>query len=87
LHSSVPNTSGVTRFSIDFRTVHIDDVNNKGGAVNQDSESTGTTLRDFLRVADLERLPNESIAPYDPEPVAGDDLVYTPTSVPQAATG
>jgi hypothetical protein len=40
-----------------------------------------------LRVADLERLPNESIAPYDPEPVAGDDLVYTPTSVPQAATG
>lgn len=87
LHSSVPNTSGVTRFSIDFRTVHIDDVNNKGGAVNRDSESTGTTLRDFLRVADLERLPNESIAPYDPEPVAGDDLVYTPTSVPQAATG
>ena len=26
MHSSVPNTSGVTRFSIDFRTVHLDDV-------------------------------------------------------------
>jgi hypothetical protein len=26
LHSTVPNTSGVTRFSIDFRTVHFDDV-------------------------------------------------------------
>jgi len=86
LHSSVPNTSGVTRFSIDFRTVHIDDVNNKGGAINQDSESTGTTLRDFLRVADLERLPDESIAPYDPESVAGDDLVYKLASVSQAAT-
>ena len=23
MHSSVPNTSGVTRFSIDFRTVHL----------------------------------------------------------------
>ena len=26
LHSTVPNTSSVTRFSIDFRTVHLDDV-------------------------------------------------------------
>ena len=26
LHSTVPNTSNVTRFSIDFRTVHVDDV-------------------------------------------------------------
>ena len=26
LHSTVPNTSGRTRFSIDFRTVNIDDV-------------------------------------------------------------
>ena len=26
LHSTVPNTSRVTRYSIDFRTVHLDDV-------------------------------------------------------------
>jgi hypothetical protein len=26
LHSTVPNTTGVTRFSIDFRTAHVDDV-------------------------------------------------------------
>src|SRR6202165_358486 len=25
MHSSVPNTSGVTRFSIDFRTIHVND--------------------------------------------------------------
>jgi hypothetical protein len=86
LHSSVPNTSGVTRFSIDFRTVHIDDVNDRAGAVNRDSASTGTTLRDFLRVADLERLPNASIALYDSEPVTGDDLVYAPASISQSAT-
>ena len=26
LHASIPNTSGMTRYSIDFRTVHVDDV-------------------------------------------------------------
>ena len=26
LHSTVPNTSGYTRYSIDFRTVNLDDV-------------------------------------------------------------
>lgn len=87
LHSSVPNTSGVTRFSIDFRTVHIDDVNNKGGAINRDAECTGTNLRDFLRVADLERVPEASIASYDLEPVAGADLVYIPANLPREATG
>jgi hypothetical protein len=87
LHSSIPNTSGVTRFSIDFRTVHIDDVNGKGGAINVDSESTGTSLRDFLRVSDLEKLPDESVALYDEEPVAGDRLVYKPAAVPETATG
>jgi Phytanoyl-CoA dioxygenase (PhyH) len=87
LHSSIPNTSGVTRFSIDFRTVHIDDVNGKGGAINVDSESTGTSLRDFLRVSDLERLPDESVALYDQEPVAGDRLVYKPATIPQTADG
>src|SRR6476619_1347348 len=32
MHSSVPNTSGKTRFSIDFRVVHLDDVKEKKGA-------------------------------------------------------
>jgi len=31
LHSTVPNTSGKTRFSIDFRTVNIDDVASQRG--------------------------------------------------------
>jgi hypothetical protein len=61
LHSTVPNTSGKTRFSIDFRTVNIDDVKSRREAPNFDSACTGTTLRDFLRVEDLERMP-ESVA-------------------------
>jgi hypothetical protein len=71
MHSTVPNTSGETRFSIDFRTVHIDDVISKGGAPNIDSACTGTSLGDFLRASDLARIPNEWIAAYD-TPLAAD---------------
>ena len=31
MHSTVPNTSGKTRFSIDFRLVHLDDVRERAG--------------------------------------------------------
>ncbi len=65
MHSTVPNTSGRTRFSIDFRTVHIDDVAGKLGAPNVDSRCTGTAVRDFLRISDLERVPDEVAALYD----------------------
>ncbi|MBA2954236.1 hypothetical protein GON03_07875 [Nocardioides sp. MAH-18] len=65
LHSSVPNTSGRTRISVDFRVVHRGDVEAGRGAVNVDSHCTGTTMRDYLRVADMERLPAEVVAPYD----------------------
>lgn len=75
LHSTVPNTSGRTRFSVDFRTVHRQDVETRRGAANVDSACTGTTLRDYLRISDLERLPEEVIAPYD-EGVDPEDLPY-----------
>jgi hypothetical protein len=65
LHSSVPNSSGRTRISVDFRTVHRADVEANRGAPNVDSHCTGTTMRDYLRVSDLERLPAEVIAAYD----------------------
>jgi hypothetical protein len=57
LHSTVPNTSGRTRFSIDFRTVHIDDLREQRGAPNVDAACTGTTLPDFVRAADLAPMP------------------------------
>ena len=65
LHSSVPNTSGKTRLSIDFRTVHLDDLITNRGAPNIDSSCTGTTIRDYLCAADLDHLPDEVIARYE----------------------
>ncbi|WP_030924621.1 hypothetical protein [Streptosporangium amethystogenes] len=67
LHSTVPNTSGRTRFSIDFRSVNIDDVRARRGAVNVDAACTGTTLRDFVRCADLDPMPEELALEYEAE--------------------
>jgi hypothetical protein len=78
MHSTVPNTSGRTRFSIDFRTVNSEDVKNRTGAPNIDSECTGTSLRDFMRSRDLARMPEEFVAPYDTSAVADGVLVYQP---------
>jgi hypothetical protein len=75
MHSTVPNTSGRTRFSIDFRTVHIDDVVAQRGAPNIDSACTGTTLRDFLRATDFSQIPEDLILPYENEQPMSDKLV------------
>jgi hypothetical protein len=64
LHSTVPNTSDLTRYSIDFRTVHLDDVWSRTGAPNIDSACTGTSMVDFLKGADFSRLPSEALALY-----------------------
>jgi hypothetical protein len=64
LHSTVPNTSDLTRYSIDFRTVHLDDVCSRTGAPNIDSACTGTSMADFLKGSDFSRLPAEALALY-----------------------
>lgn len=64
LHSTVPNTSPVTRYSIDFRTVHVDDLVGRAGANYVDSACTGTTIGDYLRGTDLAHLPDEALALY-----------------------
>ena len=68
MHSTVPNVSGRTRFSIDFRTVHLEEIAARSGAPNVDSECTGTTLRDYLRVTDLAHIPDDLILMYDTPP-------------------
>ena len=65
MHSTVPNATGRTRFSIDFRTVHVDDAANFRGAPNIDSACTGTTMNDYLRGSDLSHLPPELVALHD----------------------
>jgi hypothetical protein len=78
LHATVPNTSARTRFSIDFRTVQLDDVVDGRGAPIIDSECTGTTLRDFLRASDSERLPDEIAGEYDTQPPVEGELIFAP---------
>ncbi len=50
LHGTRPNTSGRTRFSLDFRTVLADDAERNKGPENVDNRSQGSTLMDMLRV-------------------------------------
>jgi hypothetical protein len=81
MHSTVPNTSGYTRFSIDFRTVHLDDVIARRGAFNVDSACTGTSLGDFLRGSDFCPISESLVALYDSPP-----LTETLTSQPPVRT-
>ena len=64
MHSSIPNITKLTRISIDFRTVNIDDVKKCHGAPNIDSHCTGTTMGDYLRASDLAHIPDELIEMY-----------------------
>ena len=79
MHSTVPNTSQRTRFSIDFRTIHLDDLAAQVGAPNLDSACTGTTLRDFLRGSDFSHIPDNLVALYDDESSTEGELVFPST--------
>ncbi len=80
MHSTVPNTAGRARYSIDFRTVNLDDLETMGGAPNLDSAPIGTSLRDFKRASDLSDMPQEIVARYDNEEAWSGELVFQPTS-------
>ena len=95
LHSTVPNTSGLTRYSIDFRTVHIDDVWNRCGAPNIDTAASGTTMRDYIRGTDFSHIPEEAVALYfdgteanfTASPVTADEVLATQTPAAGAEAG
>jgi hypothetical protein len=74
----VPNTSGQTRFSIDFRTVNLLDVVNNVAAPNVDSRPCGTALRDFRRLADKNAVPEDLARMLDPREVSPEAAVYRP---------
>jgi hypothetical protein len=65
LHGTVPNTTGLTRFSLDFRTVHLDDVASHTSAPNLDTQCTGTLMGDFLHPITLEPIPENLVALYE----------------------
>ncbi len=56
LHRTTPNSSGLTRFSIDFRTINLQDYELQRGAPNADNASRGSTISDFLRATDFSPL-------------------------------
>jgi ectoine hydroxylase-related dioxygenase (phytanoyl-CoA dioxygenase family) len=79
LHATVQNTSGRSRFSIDFRTADRSSLMFGEGAPNVDARCTGTSLRDLHRLSDCAPLDDEIIARYDSGDVPeGAVLVYTP---------
>lgn len=75
LHETVPNTTEVARYSIDFRTVHLDDVAARRGATNLDSRCTGTTMRDYICAADGRPLPEELVRLYDDGTATADKVL------------
>lgn len=78
LHASIPNSSGRTRYSIDFRTVHIADVRDDRGAPGVDVACQGTALRDFHRLTDDAALSEDDVAPHDSGGAEG-VKVYVPS--------
>jgi hypothetical protein len=59
LHGTLGHDSGRTRWSLELRTVHLDDVLEQQPRRNLDNRSTGTTLRDLRRASDLAPFPEE----------------------------
>lgn len=78
LHSTVPNTSGYTRYSIDFRTVNIDDVINQRSAPNLDSHPKGIALRDFVHGRTFEDISESIVEIYEPVKPTHGLLVFKP---------
>jgi hypothetical protein len=48
-HRTLPHDRELTRFSLDFRIVHLDDAAAGRGAPNADNRSRGSTLKDYVR--------------------------------------
>lgn len=69
LNETVPDTTDLARYSIDFRTVHLDDII-AGHARNLDSRCTGTTASGLLH------LPKDVVALYDDDSASGDRMLY-----------
>lgn len=78
LHASIPNRTDATRYSIDFRTVHLSDVRSGRGAPRADVRCVGTAMRDFRRLTDRAEMDEADVLPYDTDG-AGGLKVFQPT--------
>lgn len=55
LHQTRSQLTGRTRFSVDFRSVHLDDQDRGIEALNVDNRSTGSSLKQFIRGAEFDQ--------------------------------
>ena len=88
LHRSIPNTSGLSRYSIDYRVVSTVDIESGHGAPALDVACTGTAIRDFKRVSDDAEMSDRIVRIIEPVPPSGDvALTFAPPAeVPEGAT-
>jgi len=76
LHTSIPNTSGRARYSIDFRTVDARDLIAGRGAPFVDVHCTGTAVRDFRNIDDGSSFREETVVELFGAPPPNAMLVY-----------
>jgi hypothetical protein len=76
LHTSIPNTSGLARYSVDFRTVDTRDLQSGRGAPLPDVYCTGTAIRDFVSVKDESAFHEDTVRSIFGEPPADAVLVF-----------
>jgi ectoine hydroxylase-related dioxygenase (phytanoyl-CoA dioxygenase family) len=77
LHRSIPNTSGRARYSVDFRTVDVTDVDGAIGAPSIDVQCSGTAIRDFRRVEDDALFDEEEVVRWFGPPPEDAMLVFS----------
>ncbi len=76
LHKSIPNTSGLARYSVDFRTVDTRDVQSGRAAPLADAYCTGTAIRDFVSIKDETPFDEDFVRSVYGEPPADAVLVF-----------
>lgn len=82
LHRSVPNTSGLARYSVDFRTINVPDLVSGQGAPLSDAQCTGTAIRDFISVADESNFDEDLVRSLFGAPPPGAMLVFGASASP-----
>jgi hypothetical protein len=76
LHTSIPNSSGLARYSVDFRTVDTRDLRSGRGAPLADAHCTGTAVRDFVSVKDESRFDEDFVRSIYGQPPGDAMLVF-----------
>lgn len=76
LHTSIPNTSGLTRYSVDFRSVDARDLLAGLGAPLVDVYCSGTAIRDFHNISDGSTFDEETVTRLFGAPPADAMLVF-----------